>query len=214
MTFPRLFPRQTACATPRRMSRSATITRATSETRIAVTLDLDGSGQVQVATGIGFLDHMLTALARHAMLDLTVEAEGDLHIDFHHTTEDVGIVLGQALAQALGDKRGIRRYGHCSLPMDEALVDAALDLSGRPFIAWNVRFERDKIGAMDTELFEEFFRAFAMNGLLTLHVVRRAGRNAHHVAEATFKSVARALRQAVEPDPRAGGVIPSTKGSL
>ena len=196
------------------MSRTAAITRATSETRITVTLDLDGSGQAQVATGIGFLDHMLTALARHAMLDLTVKAEGDLHIDFHHTTEDVGIVLGQALAQALGDKRGIRRYGHCSLPMDEALVDAALDLSGRPFIAWNVRFERDKIGAMDTELFEEFFRAFAMNGLLTLHVVQRAGRNAHHVAEATFKSVARALRQAVEPDPRAGDAIPSTKGSL
>lgn len=196
------------------MSRTATITRATSETRITVTLDLDGAGQAQIATGIGFLDHMLTALARHAMLDLTVEADGDLHIDFHHTTEDVGIVLGQALAQALGDKRGIRRYGHCSLPMDEALVDAALDLSGRPFIAWNVRFERDKIGAMDTELFEEFFRAFAMNGLLTLHVVQRAGRNAHHVAEATFKSVARALRQAVEPDPRAGDAIPSTKGSL
>jgi len=196
------------------MSRTAAITRATSETRITVTLDLDGAGQAQVATGIGFLDHMLTALARHAMLDLNVQAEGDLHIDFHHTTEDVGIVLGQALAQALGDKRGIRRYGHCSLPMDEALVDAALDLSGRPFFAWNVRFERDKVGAMDTELFEEFFRAFAMNGLLTLHVTQRAGRNAHHVAEAAFKSVARALRQAVEPDPRAGGAIPSTKGSL
>ncbi len=196
------------------MSRTAAITRATSETRITVTLDLDGAGQAQVATGIGFLDHMLTALARHAMLDLNVQAEGDLHIDFHHTTEDVGIVLGQALAQALGDKRGIRRYGHCSLPMDEALVDAALDLSGRPFFAWNVRFERDKVGAMDTELFEEFFRAFAMNGLLTLHVTQRAGRNAHHVAEAAFKSVARALRQAVEPDPRAGSTIPSTKGSL
>ncbi len=196
------------------MSRTASITRATSETRITVTLDLDGAGQAQIATGIGFLDHMLTALARHAMLDLNVQAEGDLHIDFHHTTEDVGIVLGQALAQALGDKRGIRRYGHCSLPMDEALVDAALDLSGRPFFAWDVRFERDKIGAMDTELFEEFFRAFAMNALLTLHVTQRAGRNAHHVAEATFKSVARALRQAVEPDPRAGGAIPSTKGSL
>ena len=196
------------------MSRSATVTRATSETRITLTLDLDGAGQAQIATGIGFLDHMLTALARHAMLDLTVEAEGDLHIDFHHTTEDVGIVLGQALAQALGDKRGIRRYGHCSLPMDEALVDAALDLSGRPFIAWDVRFGRGKVGEMDTELFEEFFRAFAMNALLTLHVTQRAGRNAHHVAEACFKSVARALRQAVEPDPRAGGTIPSTKGSL
>ena len=196
------------------MSRTAAITRATSETRITVTLDLDGAGQAQIATGIGFLDHMLTALARHAMLDLNVQAEGDLHIDFHHTTEDVGIVLGQALAQALGDKRGICRYGHCSLPMDEALVDAALDLSGRPFFAWEVRFGRDKVGAMDTELFEEFFRAFAMNALLTLHVTQRAGRNAHHIAEAAFKSVARALRQAVEPDPRAAGAIPSTKGSL
>ena len=196
------------------MSRSATVTRATSETRITLTLDLDGAGQAQIATGIGFLDHMLTALARHAMLDLHVQAEGDLHIDFHHTTEDVGIVLGQALAQALGDKRGIRRYGQCSLPMDEALVDAALDLSGRPFIAWDVRFGRDKVGEMDTELFEEFFRAFAMNGLLTLHVTQRAGRNAHHVAEACFKAVARALRQAVEPDPRAAGTVPSTKGSL
>jgi len=196
------------------MARTASITRNTSETRITATLGLDGTGQARVATGVGFLDHMLTALARHAMLDLDVQAEGDLHIDFHHTTEDVGIVLGQALTQALGDKRGIRRYGQASLPMDEALVDAALDLSGRPFIAWDVQFERDKVGEMDTELFEEFFRAFAMNGLMTLHVTQRAGRNAHHVAEACFKAVARALRQAVEPDPRAAGAIPSTKGSL
>ncbi len=143
-----------------------------------------------------------------------MRAKGDLHIDFHHTTEDVGIVIGQALARALGDKRGIRRYGQSLLPMDEALVEAALDLSGRPFLAWDVGFERDKVGVMDTELFEEFFRAFAMNGLLTLHVTRRAGRNAHHVAEAAFKAVARALRTAVEPDPRAAGVVPSTKGSL
>ena len=196
------------------MARTASVTRNTSETLITATLDLDGAGQARVATGVGFLDHMLTALARHAMLDLDVQADGDLHIDFHHTTEDVGIVLGQALAQALGDKRGIRRYGHASLPMDEALVDAALDLSGRPFIAWDVRFGRDKVGEMDTELFEEFFRAFAMNGLMTLHVTQRAGRNAHHVAEACFKAVARALRQAVEPDPRTAGTIPSTKGSL
>jgi len=196
------------------MARTASITRNTSETRITATLGLDGTGQARVATGVGFLDHMLTALARHAMLDLDVQAEGDLHIDFHHTTEDVGIVLGQALTQALGDKRGIRRYGQASLPMDEALVDAALDLSGRPFIAWDVQFGRDKVGEMDTELFEEFFRAFAMNGLMTLHVTQRAGRNAHHVAEACFKAVARALRQAVEPDPRAAGAIPSTKGSL
>ncbi len=195
-------------------ARSATVARRTAETDIAVTLSLDGGGAADVGTGIGFLDHMLTAFARHAMLDLVVRARGDLHIDFHHTTEDVGIVLGQALAQAVGDKRGIRRYGQSLLPMDEALVEAALDLSGRPFLAWDVAFGRDKIGAMDTELFEEFFRAFAMNGLLTLHVTRRAGRNAHHVAEAAFKAVARALRMAVEPDPRAAGVVPSTKGSL
>ncbi len=195
-------------------SRSASVTRRTAETDIAVTLSLDGAGSAEVDTGIGFLDHMLTAFARHAMLDLVVRAKGDLHIDFHHTAEDVGIVLGQALAQAVGDKRGIRRYGQSLLPMDEALVEAALDLSGRPFLAWDVAFERDKVGAMDTELFEEFFRALAMNGLLTLHVTRRAGRNAHHVAEAAFKAVARALRMAAEPDPRAAGAIPSTKGSL
>ncbi len=196
------------------MLRTAEITRATSETRIELRLALDGTGVVEVATGIGFLDHMLTALARHALFDLRVRAEGDLHVDFHHTAEDVGIVLGQALARALGDKRGVRRYGHAVVPMDEALVDAAVDLSGRPFLAWSVEFERDKIGEIDTELFEEFFRALAMNGLMTLHVTQRAGRNAHHVAEACFKSVARALRMATEPDPRAGDAVPSTKGSL
>jgi imidazoleglycerol-phosphate dehydratase len=196
------------------MARTAEITRNTSETQITVKLDLDGTGRADMTTGIGFLDHMLTALARHALFDLDVHAEGDLHIDFHHTTEDVGIVLGQALAKAVGDKRGIRRYGHAVVPMDEALVDAAVDLSGRPFLAWSVRFARDKIGEMDTELFEEFFRALAMNGLLTLHIDQRAGTNAHHVAEACFKAVARALRQATEPDPRGGDVIPSTKGAL
>lgn len=196
------------------MARTAEITRTTSETDITVRLDLDGSGQAEVATGIGFMDHMLTAFARHALIDLTVRAQGDLHIDFHHTTEDVGIVLGQALARAVGDKRGIRRYGNAVVPMDEALVGAALDLSGRPFLAWSVAFERDKIGEMDTELFEEFFRALAMNALMTLHVTQQAGRNAHHVAEACFKSVARALRAATEADPRASGVIPSTKGAL
>ena len=195
-------------------ARSAEILRETSETRIRLRLDLDGSGAARVATGIGFLDHMLTALARHALLDLDLEAKGDLHVDFHHTTEDVGIVLGQALAQALGDKRGVRRYGHAVVPMDEALVEAALDLSGRPFLAWSVGFARPKIGEMDTELFEEFFRALAMNGLLTLHLRQLAGRNAHHVAEACFKAAARALRAACEPDPRAAGAIPSTKGSL
>lgn len=196
------------------MTRTATLIRATSETRIRLTLNLDGTGQAAAQTGIGFLDHMLTAFARHSMCDLTVEAKGDLHIDFHHTTEDIGIVLGQALVQAVGDKRGIRRYGHAIVPMDEALVDAALDLSGRAFLAWDPVFLRDKVGEMDTELFQEFFRAFAMNGLLTLHVRQRAGHNAHHVAEACFKAVARALRAAIEPDPRAAGTIPSTKGAL
>jgi imidazoleglycerol-phosphate dehydratase len=196
------------------MSRAATITRTTTETDITLSLDLDGSGTADIATGIGFLDHMLTALAKHGMFDLTVRAKGDLHIDFHHTTEDVGIVLGQAFAKALGDKRGIRRFGHGVVPMDEALVDAAVDISGRPYLAWNVSFQRPKIGEMDTELFEEFFRALAFNALVTLHVTMRAGVNAHHVAEAAFKATARAMRAACEMDPRAAGAIPSTKGSL
>ena len=196
------------------MARIASLTRTTSETDISLTLSLDGTGQAEISTGIGFLDHMLTALTRHGLFDLTLRAKGDLHIDFHHTTEDVGIVLGRAFAQALGDKRGIRRFGHALIPMDEALAEAAVDLSGRPFLAWNVDFQRPKIGEMDTELFEEFFRAFAMSGLLTLHLTRRAGHNAHHVAESCFKATARALRMAVEPDPRAGDAIPSTKGAL
>ncbi|MGX9966453.1 imidazoleglycerol-phosphate dehydratase HisB [Roseomonas sp. F4] len=196
------------------MTRQATLARATSETEIRLTLDLDGRGSADVATGVGFFDHMLTALARHGLLDLTVAAKGDLHIDDHHTVEDVGIVLGQALRQALGDKRGIRRYGQCLLPMDEALAEAAIDISGRPFLAWSVPFQRPKIGTFDTELVEEFFRAFAFNAGITLHVTLKAGSNAHHVAEACFKAVARALRMAVELDPRAAGVIPSTKGSL
>ncbi|MBR0673595.1 imidazoleglycerol-phosphate dehydratase HisB [Neoroseomonas soli] len=194
--------------------RRAEITRETAETAIRATLDLDGSGRSEVATGIGFLDHMLTALARHAMFDMVVEARGDLHIDFHHTTEDVGIVLGQCLRKALGDKRGIRRYGQSLLPMDEALAECAVDISGRPFLAWSVPFARDKVGEMDTELFEEFFRAFAFNAGITLHMTLKAGTNAHHVAEACFKAAARALRQATEPDPRAAGAVPSTKGVL
>ncbi|MGI4952134.1 MAG: imidazoleglycerol-phosphate dehydratase HisB [Janthinobacterium lividum] len=196
------------------MARTAEITRTTSETDITVRLNLDGSGRCAAATGVGFLDHMLTALARHGLFDLEVQATGDLHIDDHHTTEDVGIVIGQALTRALGDKRGIRRFGHAVVPMDEALVEAAVDLSGRPFLAWGVGFERDTIGTMDTELFEEFFRALAMNALMTLHITQKAGHNAHHVAEGCFKAVARALRAATEPDPRAGDAIPSTKGSL
>ena len=196
------------------MPRSASISRKTSETDIALALALDGAGKAEIATGIGFLDHMLTAFARHGGFDLSVQAKGDLHIDAHHTTEDVGIVLGQAFLQALGDKRGIRRFGQALLPMDEALAEVAVDISGRPLLAWEVAFERASLGGLDTQLFEEFFRAFAGNALITLHVTRRAGRNAHHVAEACFKGVARALRMAVEIDPRAGDAVPSTKGSL
>ena len=196
------------------MARTVSLARKTSETDITLTLSLDGTGASDIATGIGFLDHMLTALARHGLFDLTLRATGDLHIDFHHTTEDVGIVLGRAVAQALGEKRGIRRFGHALVPMDEALAEVAIDISGRPFLAWDVSFEQPKIGEMDTELFEEFFRAFAFNALITLHVVRRAGQNAHHVAEACFKATARALRVAVELDPRVGDAIPSTKGAL
>ncbi|MBO1080564.1 imidazoleglycerol-phosphate dehydratase HisB [Roseomonas haemaphysalidis] len=195
-------------------ARIAEIARTTSETEIRVRLDLDGAGRAEIATGIGFLDHMLTALARHSLIDMAVAARGDLHIDGHHTTEDVGIVLGQAVRQALGEKRGIRRYGSALVPMDEALVEAAIDISGRPFLAWSATFTRDKVGEMDTELFEEFFRAFAVNAGITLHVTQKAGTNAHHIAEGCFKALARALRMAVEPDPRMAGAIPSTKGSL
>lgn len=195
------------------MTRTAEIKRTTSETDITIQLTLDGTGQAEIGTGIGFLDHMLNAFARHGSFDLVVDAVGDLHIDDHHTTEDIGIVLGQAVAKALGDKSGVRRYGHSLLPMDEALVESAIDLSGRGFLAWDVTFSRDKVGEMDTELFEEFFRAFATNAALTLHVTQKAGRNVHHIAEACFKSVARALRMATEADPRAAGV-PSTKGAL
>jgi imidazoleglycerol-phosphate dehydratase len=196
------------------MDRIATIDRKTSETDISLTVNLDGTGVADVATGIGFLDHMLTAFARHSLIDLTVRADGDLHIDFHHTTEDVGIVLGAAIARALGDKRGIRRFGHALIPMDETLAEVAVDISSRPFLAWNVDFARPKIGEMDTELFEEFFRALAFNAMVTLHITKRAGHNAHHVAEACFKATARALRMAIEPDPRVGDAIPSTKGAL
>ncbi len=196
------------------MSRTAQITRATKETDIALTLDLDGTGASTIATGVDFFDHMLTAFARHALFDLTVEAQGDLHIDSHHTVEDVGIVLGQALRQALGDKRGIARFGQALLPMDEALAEAAIDISGRAHVAWSVAFERPMLGTMDTQLVEEFFRALAGNALITLHVTLRAGSNAHHVAEACFKAVARALRMAVAPDLRQNDAIPSTKGAL
>ena len=194
--------------------RQATLHRVTSETDIAVTLDLDGSGQADIDTGIGFFDHMLTALAKHGLLDLTVKVRGDLHIDGHHTVEDTGIALGQALRQALGDKRGVRRFGHALVPLDEALCEAVVDLSGRPFLAFDATFDRDRIGELDTELVEEFFRAFAMSSMITLHLTEKAGKNCHHIAEAAFKALARALRMAVEMDPRAQGAIPSTKGVL
>jgi imidazoleglycerol-phosphate dehydratase len=186
----------------------------TTETEITLDLDLDGTGRADIDTGIGFLDHMLTALTRHAQFDLTIKASGDLHVDLHHTTEDVGIVLGQALSQALGDKRGITRFGQATVPMDEALVEAALDLSGRAHLSFGVVFPRERVGEMDTELFEEFFRALAGNARMTLHLVQRAGGNTHHLAEACFKAAARALRQAVEIDPQMQDLVPSTKGGL
>jgi imidazoleglycerol-phosphate dehydratase len=194
--------------------RRADLTRDTAETRIAVSVALDGRGAHRIATGVGFFDHMLAQLSRHSLIDMDVKAEGDRHVDDHHTVEDVGILLGRAVAQALGDKRGVRRYGACLLPMDEALIRAALDLSGRPFLVWNVPFAAEKIGTFDTQLVREFFIAFAMNARITLHVERLAGENAHHVAESAFKAVARALREAVEPDPRGDGLAPSTKGTL
>ena len=194
--------------------RTATITRKTAETDITVQIDLDGTGRYDNQTGVGFFDHMLDQLSRHALIDMTIRATGDLHIDDHHTVEDVGIALGQALTQALGDKRGIRRYGSCLLPMDDAQLRAALDLSGRPFLVWNVDMPTAKIGSFDTELVREFFQAFATHGGITLHVDRLHGFNSHHIAEAAFKAVARALREAVEPDPRRTDAIPSTKGTL
>jgi imidazoleglycerol-phosphate dehydratase len=194
--------------------RKAEIVRKTSETDIRLTIDLDGTGAHRIATGVGFFDHMLAQLARHALIDIDLAAKGDTHIDDHHTVEDCGIALGQALAQALGDKRGIRRYGHVVLPMDDARIEAALDLSGRPHLVWDCAFAAPKIGSFDTELVREFFQAFASHGGITLHVTKAAGINAHHIAEAAFKAVARALRMAVEPDPRGAGAIPSTKGTL
>lgn len=194
--------------------RTAQITRKTAETEITVEVNLDGTGSYDNQTGVGFFDHMLDQLARHALIDMKVRCSGDLHIDDHHSVEDVGIALGQALTQAMSDKRGIRRYGECHLPMDEALVRAALDLSGRPFLVWDVDMPTAKIGTFDTELVREFFQALATHGGITLHVTKLAGFNSHHIAEATFKAVARALRDALEVDARKADTIPSTKGSL
>lgn len=194
--------------------RSAKITRKTAETDISVEINLDGTGVYDNQTGVGFFDHMLDQLARHALIDMTVRATGDLHIDDHHTVEDTGIALGQALTQALGEKVGIRRYGECHLPMDDAQVRAALDLSARPYLVWNVDMPTAKIGTFDTELVREFFQALATHGGITLHIDQLHGINSHHIAEAAFKAVARALRMAVETDPRKSDTIPSTKGAL
>jgi imidazoleglycerol-phosphate dehydratase len=194
--------------------RKASVKRATKETNVEVAVNLDGEGTSSIATGIGFLDHMLDLLARHARIDITVNAKGDLHIDHHHTTEDVGIALGQALKQALGEMKGITRYADVHVPMDEALTRVAIDISGRPYLVFKVEFGRDKVGSFDTELVNEWFQAFAMNAGITLHVETLYGANDHHIAESCFKGLARALRAAVTIDPRAKGEVPSTKGTL
>ena len=194
--------------------RTGEVDRTTKETAIRVRVDLDGTGVAKVATGVGFFDHMLEQLGRHSLIDLTVDAEGDLHVDAHHTVEDVGIALGQALAQALGDKRGVRRYGWAAVPMEEALVLVALDLSGRPLLAFDAPVPAEQIGNYDPDLTEEFFTALTRSGGITLHVRLLSGRNSHHIVEGVFKGVAKALRIAVEVDPRAAGEVPSTKGVL
>jgi len=194
--------------------RRATITRKTKETDISVTVDLDGAGKAKIATGVGFFDHMLEQVARHSLFDVTIHAKGDLHVDQHHTVEDTGIALGQAIRQALGDMKGITRYADVHLPMDEAMTRVAIDISGRPYLVWKVSFTRNKIGAMDSELIREFFQAFAQNAGITLHVETLYGRNNHHIAETCFKALARALRAAVAIDPRQPKAVPSTKGRL
>lgn len=195
-------------------ARTAKVERKTKETEIAVSVNLDGQGTFDIKTGIGFFDHMLEQLARHALIDLKIDAKGDLHIDGHHTVEDTGITLGQAIKQALGDKTGIRRYGHFDLVMDEARSNVALDLSNRPYLIWNVRFSLERLGDMDTELFQEFFNALAQSAGITLHCENRYGTNNHHIIESLFKAFARALRMALEADPRMAGQLPSTKGAL
>lgn len=194
--------------------RTGSVSRKTAETEITVEINLDGTGSYDNQTGVGFFDHMLDQLSRHSLIDFKIRAKGDYHIDDHHTVEDTGIALGQALVQALGDKRGINRYGECHLPMDDAQVRAALDLSARPFLVWNLDIPTQKIGTFDTELVREFFTAFATHGGITLHIDQLHGVNSHHIVEAAFKAVARALRTAVETDPRKAGDIPSTKGAL
>jgi imidazoleglycerol-phosphate dehydratase len=194
--------------------RSAKVTRKTNETSIEVELNLDGTGKYEVTTGIGFLDHMLEQLSRHSLMDLKLTAKGDLHIDYHHTTEDTGIAIGEAFAKALGERKGIVRYGHAYIPMDETLTRVALDLSGRPYFIWNVEFTKPKLGEMDTELFREWFQAFAFAAGATLHVENLYGVNNHHIVESCYKGIARALRTAIDIDPRKRDDIPSTKGTL
>ncbi len=194
--------------------RQASVERNTNETRITASVDLDGTGIYDIATGIGFLDHMLEQLSRHSLIDITLKAEGDLHIDFHHTTEDSGIALGQAVAQALGERKGIQRFGSALSPMDETLTRVSLDASNRPYLVWKVNLTRDKLGEMDIELFKEWFQAFAQHAGLTLHIENLYGENTHHIVESCYKGLARALRQAIEIDPRKSGAVPSTKGSL
>ncbi|MCY4497874.1 MAG: imidazoleglycerol-phosphate dehydratase HisB [Rhodospirillaceae bacterium] len=194
--------------------RKAVVERTTKETRVTAEVNLDGTGKYQVGTGIGFLDHMLEQLSRHSLIDLTLQAEGDLHIDSHHTTEDTGIAIGQAVAEALGDRRGIRRFGSATIPMDETLTQVSVDVSNRPYLIWRVEFSRQKLGEMDTELFKEWFQAFAQNAGITLHVENAYGQNNHHIVESCYKGLARALRDAIEHDSRIAGEVPSTKGVL
>lgn len=194
--------------------RSATVERTTKETHIKVEVNLDGTGVYKISTGIGFLDHMMEQLSRHSLMDLAISAKGDLHIDGHHTTEDVAIAIGQAVSQALGERRGITRYGEATIPMDETLSRVALDLSGRPYFIWKVNFTKPKLGEMDTELFREWFQAFAFNAGATLHVENLYGENNHHIVESCYKALARSLRAAIAIDPRKSGDIPSTKGQL
>ena len=205
---------QARSAAPSLAVRKATVERVTKETKIRGSVNLDGSGSADIATGIGFLDHMLEQLARHSLIDVTLRAEGDLHIDFHHTTEDTGYVVGEAVSKALGDRRGIQRWGDALVPMDETLTRVALDASNRPYLVWKVAFSRPKLGEMDTELFKEWFQAFAQSAGVTLHVENLYGENNHHIVESCYKGLARSLRQAVTIDPRRADQVPSTKGVL
>ena len=195
-------------------SRTASVSRKTNETSVSVSVNIDGSGKSTISTGVGFFDHMLEQLSRHSLIDMDIDTKGDLHVDDHHAVEDTGIAIGQAIAKALGDRRGITRYASIDLAMDETMTKAAVDLSGRPFLVWNVSFSAPKIGTFDTELVREFFQALAQNAGITLHVTNHYGANNHHIAETCFKAVARALRAALEPDPRQPDAVPSTKGSL